>query len=454
MKRGAKLIILFAVLVVLAGAYALITKLTDEDEAPGDETALTILGIAPDAVSLLSLQNEKWEGTLTGGEKWTLEKDETFPVDQQKVWSMLDKLVSVSASRVLGAPEDLSQYGLENPSNTVTVIMADGSSKILRFGNQNKLTEEYYLRVGDGAQVYLVSESLYDAFDLAQESLLKYEELPVLGQVTSCTIRKGDRSTELKYFEDNTGLSYSPYYNWFVHEEDSFTELDTEAVSAYTDLAAKIEWESCADWNASEEELAAYGLDEPSVLYLEGSDGSFALEIGASGPDGYYARLAGSKMVYVIDAKNARTLVEADIEAMLPSDVCLMDWSTVRELLFALDGQTHSLQFVYEASSEGQDGQAVSYNVDGAPADIQSVQSVINMIDSMESSGTTNVGSSSEPELELRFIRSAETFKEVTLSFSPYDVSDAAVTLNGTSRLLVTKESVAQLKRLLSALMT
>lgn len=104
------------------------------------------------------------------------------------------------------------------------------------------------------------------------------------------------------------------------------------------------------DYDADVKDLGDYGLDTPSVTvsvsYIETTevetnetdeDGepvyetreeekTFNLELGSYSADGgCYARIAGSEMIYLIDAGVCDSLLYADTASLLPEDVILLD---------------------------------------------------------------------------------------------------------------------------------
>jgi len=99
------------------------------------------------------------------GEEYALEGKPDFAVSTAQVLPMeryaSDLTVEDMAAQ---APGDLDQYGLVEPSMTVTIGYRDGAREELRFGGLVPTGGYYYLqRVGDPA-VYAAAESIYEAF--------------------------------------------------------------------------------------------------------------------------------------------------------------------------------------------------------------------------------------------------------------------------------------------------
>ncbi|WP_320912192.1 DUF4340 domain-containing protein, partial [Eisenbergiella porci] len=73
-------------------------------------------------------------------------------------------------------PENLAEYGLDNPAGTITAVLENGSSVILHVGNKNDITGDYYVRLEGNSQVYAVSSYIVTAFD--REAADFIEETP------------------------------------------------------------------------------------------------------------------------------------------------------------------------------------------------------------------------------------------------------------------------------------
>ena len=70
----------------------------------------------------------------------------------------------MEADRVLENVDDLTEYGLDSPSNSVTVTTDDGTTKF-NIGDENTSTNQYYIAKDDeDSTVYVVSSSTVTPF--------------------------------------------------------------------------------------------------------------------------------------------------------------------------------------------------------------------------------------------------------------------------------------------------
>ena len=71
--------------------------------------------------------------------KWIWSHDETFPLDESHVVSVVNALLTLSPPQTLSTVESLEDCGLTQPSATFSAKRGDGSSISLSFGNMDVL---------------------------------------------------------------------------------------------------------------------------------------------------------------------------------------------------------------------------------------------------------------------------------------------------------------------------
>ena len=116
-------------------------------------------------------------------------------------------------------------------------------------------------------------------------------------------------------YNNEDELAYSDEYVWFAVENSEYTALDTDLSYDLVDSVVYMAWGDCVSYQASEQDVSAYGLDDPqavvSLEYMNSEDEleTFELEVGDYVEEQCYARLAGSDMIYMIDSAIADALV-------------------------------------------------------------------------------------------------------------------------------------------------
>lgn len=474
MTRGKKLVLLLGVLLVLMTVTVLVMEFALDENAE-EEAAVTVFTLDMDQVTGLSWTYEGEEVSLEqdAENNWTYPADDAFPLDQSYPDAMVQALSEIQADRIIEEPEDLSEYGLADPVCSITV-QAD-ETRQLAIGDETSLGGQRYLSLGDG-NVYLVDASLLDDFALGLYDIVAKETIPSMTDVSSFQIQSGSTTLTIDYTEEE-GLAYSDQYTWFWNQDGTLTALDTGLTSTLLETITSLSWNSCVAYQATQDQLSQWGLDDPSVIvtvsYVESSqvetnetdeDGqpiyetketpkTFTLELGDYDGDTCYARLAGSTMVYQVDGSVRDTLAAAKGNDLLPQDVLLMDWTEVTGVDITLDGTTYSLNKTVqeETDEDGNTTETYLYQLDGQTVDIADA---LDSIQDLEVVGSDAGAQGSKEEISFTFHRDTDSYPTVTLTFYAYDSSSCLESLNGESRLLVDRDGVLDLIETLRGLLT
>ena len=464
MKRGSKLLILCGVLVVLGACYFGVRQLTADPDVDDESIVLA----APEAPTQLSWTDDSGTHTLESGEDgWTWTDDAAFPLDQTVPEDMTAALSSASASRQIDAPESLEDYGLDEPVLTISALDEDGTEYTYAFGNLNDMTGEYYLLYnGDESTVYLMDSQLYDAFSMDLYDMVEMEDLPEFGSVTALSVEQPSGSLALRYEEDSSALSYNSSKHWFLEQGDSLLALDTSKVSSLTSAVTGLYWQSCVNYDADAEELAAWGLDDNAAVVTavytaavdEGEETAeeetFTLRLGNSGTDGTYAMLEGSSMVYLISTDTADSLRYASYASLRSDSICTMDWDTVDRLDITLDGTTYTISFdVTETETEDGTETETLYTWNGQELDSTTVGNMLSAVNSLTATADASGSAGEEPLLTFTFHRNTgDDFAELTLTLYAWDTGSCLASFSGEGSRLVDRSAVTDLTEQIQAL--
>ena len=261
MKKSTKLVSAVVVLAVLGGVYVgLNTYVTKEEstESSSEEGSKTeVYSAKTDDIKSLEFIIDKKDTVFEKKDDSWVKKDETaFPVNQTTLDSAASALEKVEADRVLENVDDLTEYGLDSPSNSVTVTTDDGTTKF-NIGDENTSTNQYYIAKDDeDSTVYVVSSSTVTPF---MNSLYDYAQGEDFPTIDSSTVKKVQVSQD----EDSYILEEnSDGATWDVSTDGSDKETaDTTAAGNVTSGLGSLAYDQFTDYNA--EDLSKYGLDKP-----------------------------------------------------------------------------------------------------------------------------------------------------------------------------------------------
>ena len=475
MKRGAKMLILLAVLLVLTGGTFLTRNLVAKVNVVEEEDILLFESGSESLTGLRwSYEGETMELRKQNGE-WICNDMPDFPLSAAAAERLANAVSEIRAEKVIDVPEDLNVYGLDEPLCTVTVLRKEETETVLTIGTAESLDGYRYLTVGDG-KVYLTDSSLGESFSCNLYDLVLRETLPSMSYVTAMRVFSDVQSYELCRFE-NSGLAYTDEYEWFLQEGDDWVALDSTAVENHVDTVRILGWKSCVSWDADEEDLTSFGLDEPSLTAeldytvenrvatdITTSDGdtvyetvteenTFRVEFGDYAPSGScYARLSGSNMIYTVDSSVLDTLLYMNSESLLPSDVISLQPDDILTVEVTEDGDT--FEFIKSSRTvTDEDGNSSTETVWQLNGEDTTFDEVLSKLLNLTAAGLAN-GEEPLREAELSFLfhRKSETHPETELCFCPYDSTYSLVTVDGNRTVLVSRYDVASLAEQLNEL--
>lgn len=260
-KKSMNLITAVAVLVVLSGAYVgvktYVAKQEEKENAEEEEEKTQVFSISSEDVQSIKFVIDKKEVTFEkNNDEWVKSDERDFPVDQDKLIEAIGSLNKVEADRVLDNVTDTTEYGLDDPTNTITITDKDGKETVLHVGMENASTSQYYVENGeDESKIYVVADSVFQPFMKTLYDYAKAGTFPVIDSstISNVTVDENDDSYTLTK-DDNTGL-------WNIQDKDGAEKADSAKVSSLTSSIASIAYGSFVNYNCKD--LSEYGLDKP-----------------------------------------------------------------------------------------------------------------------------------------------------------------------------------------------
>lgn len=207
-KQKKQFIVVLILLVVAVAAYLLLHVYNDKkeakEEAEEDADTITITDFDTDDVTAFSYQlNGETLSFTKDGDNWLYDGDTSLDLDEDSITSMLSAVSNLTTEEALEEYDSLSDYGLDTPSNTITVTTADGTITLLA-GNQNEITNSYYMMTGDSDTVYLISTDLNSTFSSAVDDLIAEEEETETEEPEEATETVSEDTTEEAVLEETT----------------------------------------------------------------------------------------------------------------------------------------------------------------------------------------------------------------------------------------------------------
>ena len=371
-KNTKKLLGLVGALAVLGGAYGGIVWINQNNEekeaeqSKAEKEANTFYLSQMEEPVSISYTNSY--GTFafsydTENETWSYDSDEHFPVTQSYLTSISSDLKSFTAERKLEeVQDDLSVYGLDNPSCTITAKGSDDTEVTIQIGSLNSYNSDYYAKVEGSDDIYTIASSYVSDISNDISTLQEKESFPTITStsITDVQLSKdgitldmerevtqepateeaetGSESSESesKVSEEETTKAVSDSTEEGLTEEESTVEMvdvtrwvftqdnKTQRVDESDDIhdllvnMVGLTFNDCADYYADEEEKESYGLtDDAAVLTITYQSGeeetTLKLTIGATTEDEayYYVSMDDSDQVNTVSKESVDAVLDA-----------------------------------------------------------------------------------------------------------------------------------------------
>lgn len=266
-KKTVKLVSAVVVLGVLCAAYEGVNFYVtsqEEKETEENDTSVDLVSLEADDITAVSFTADQNEVEFDKkDDSWTEKSDADFPVNQDTVDDAVKGVASLTADQEISDVEDLSQYELDDPQNTITLTTADGDTT-LQVGMESSNNQYYVKKVDDDKNVYLVASTSLEPF---MGGLYDFAESGTFPSVTSATITdvKVDKEDGYELTQDADNLF------WNVSDGKDTEKADTTKAGNVTSAIGSLAYDKFVDYNCTDD--AKYGFDDPyavvTVKYTE-----------------------------------------------------------------------------------------------------------------------------------------------------------------------------------------
>lgn len=463
MKRSKRLGILAGILAVTCIATLILSKYEEKQEEIQNSDEV-ILEVDSDTVSTLSWDYAGETFTFQKDEEnWSYEEDEAFPVSSEKISEILAHFEDFGVNFVIENVDDYSQYGLNDPEYTIT-LTTDEETYEIKLGDFSKMDQQRYVDISDG-NVYLVSEDPVEYLPSELSAMILNDETPEIESVTDIQFT-GNQDYKINYIK-NSKKTYDAKDVYFTDIDGDTVAMDPDTVDTYLETISSLNLESYATYNATEEELKSYGMDEPELsvtvnysyknedeedvfdtCILHISQNPKELEAANKAEEKNkeeipevtkYVRLGDSPIVYIIDDTTYDTLTNVSTSTMRHNEIFWADFALVTKIDITLEDKTHTLTSTLDEKDE--DAERVWYYND----DELDIYDLKNAIIGLTKSSFTDLESNEKEEISMTLYLDNEDFPKVTIQLYRYNGTVCLAVVDGKSVAFVSRSDVMEL---------
>lgn len=463
MTRAKKIYLLLGILIFACIATLIVVQVEDRKEQISNSDAV-ILEVPADSVQSLSWEYEDTALAFHKEDTWLYDADGAFPVNEEKINELLEQFQEFKVSFTIEGVEDYAQYGLDDPLCTIRFATGDQSYEVL-LGNYSDMDLQRYVSIGDG-NVYLAAEDPWSSFEVVLSDMIKHDEIPEFDTVGGIQF-SGAESYSITYEENNSIDTYCADDVYFTQRDGKNMPLDTSRVDSYLENISSLGLTDYVTYNASEEDLQAYGLDTPELVITvnytaeneagEALSNTFVLNVSralgerqdAEETDGAsdeeftaYARVGASQIVYQIAAEDYEALMEASYDSLRHLEVLSAAFEDIYQFDISLEGANYTI-----TTEEQDDGKHYYYQENELEiADLQSA------IEGLRADSFTGEQPTQKEEISLTVHLENEHHPEVQIKLYRYDGDHCLAMVDGEPVSLVGRSYVVDLIEAVNAI--
>lgn len=478
-NKTVKMILAVAVLAVCCGAYAGVKTYVShqeqkESEAESEENTSVFTASADDIKSLDFMVDDTETTFEKKDDSWVKKDDTDFPVNQSTLDSAASSVTSVESDRVLEDVDDLAEYGLDSPANTIKIVTksededGDDTTTTLYVGDENSSTSQYYVRKDDDEKtVYLVDSSCVEPFTKTLYDYAQMEDFPAISSTDTITKISvdGDNSYELKKDADTSV--------WSVNANGEEDKADSATVSSLVSSFGSMAYNSMADYKC--EDKSKYGLDKPystiTVDYQEEAETSddnaetsdsetpdsaettemvdkqLTILVGNEADDSNrYVMVNDSNEVYTMSEETLSALTDKTEEDFWDMTVSYVSVNSLASLKVNYQGTDYKVNASRETSTDedGNDTETVTYKLDGADLNETTFTTFYNKLINMAAQKRLTEKYDPDGDAELTVTFTEEDGDTLEVSYYSYDTNYYAAVVDN-KVYLVNKMNVKEL---------
>jgi len=295
--------------------------------------------------------------------------------------------------------------------------------------------------------------------------VILHDEIPRMEDVTQVQF-SGAESERIVYEEDSEDTYFAEDV-YFVEQDDTHLPLDTTRVNDYLETIKNLNLIDYVTYNATEEELTAYGMETPELSIAldytvseeeteEQTSGTFILHVSRdpkekekeaeeSGEENTedaeteeitaYARVGESKIIYQITGEQYEELMDMSYDTLRHQEMFWADFADMYQLTIALEGETYTI------TSELEDEKR-TYYYQGEEVEMAGIRGAIRGLTATDFTDETPV---QKEEINFTIYLDNENYPEVQIQLYRYDGDCCIAVVDGEPTAFVEREKAVDL---------
>lgn len=176
-RKKKQLIFIFVCFTVILAAYLGSKYYQNHLPVDDEEDGISVLDIDTSLVNEIGITNgEETINLQKDNDTWKCVDDKDFTIDSTKLQVFLDAAGSITSELKIENVTDMSQYGLDHPSLSIS-LQWDSNLYTIYIGDRNTVAGGvYYLKINDEDTVYTIENYKYNMLNKTKEDFAAEEE--------------------------------------------------------------------------------------------------------------------------------------------------------------------------------------------------------------------------------------------------------------------------------------
>lgn len=351
-----KIIIIFSVLLALLIGTLVVTSLLKKDSDTNIKVSPTpavdpVLAVEEKDVSTITIENTKEKlvivpGTAkdeSGNDKttWNLSYPENLAYSSDVISQKISSYTQITADIVIGTSGlKLSEYGLDKPVASITVLLKSGQKKRVIYGNETASPGTRYIMLEGSNRVCTTASYNYES---AIVTSLDFMDSNVLNGLTVADLKTLDfeRSRDglvIKAISNNDAAKDgSTPATWQITAPIKI-EANAEGFTKLLDQVSQIKAESFIE--LAPKDMSKYGLDKPKyTLRYKGDKHNISLILGGDAGNGsLYGYSDYVRAVFVVGSASLN-LIDKPFVELVNSFVHMASIWEVKSIDISIDSE-------------------------------------------------------------------------------------------------------------------
>ena len=176
-RKKKQLIFIFVCFTMILAAYLGSQYYQNHLPVDDEEDEISVLDIDTSLVNEIGITNgEETINLQKDNDTWKCVDDKDFTIDSTKLQVFLDAAGSITSELKIENVTDMSQYGLDHPSLSIS-FQWDSNLYTIYIGDRNTVAGGvYYLKINDEDTVYTIENYKYNMLNKTKEDFAAEEE--------------------------------------------------------------------------------------------------------------------------------------------------------------------------------------------------------------------------------------------------------------------------------------